>query len=177
MILVSAGFDGHSRDTLAGMSLVEDDYAQMVSSLLGVQSRMLLCAGRRLPPVGAVGESVLSVLRDLIERLSSLQATMQERRRRMSCVSSSSKFQKLHGLYGQAVQLAAVPVAKVVLKSAVVPNPVWRGHPWRCFRGRFEAATGLSQVTSSRCTPRRQADWSRLCQSAIADCGADAQPG
>ena len=66
VILVSAGFDGHSRDTLAGMSLVEDDYAQMVSSLLGVQSRMLLVLEGGYHQ-SALSASVLSVLRVLID--------------------------------------------------------------------------------------------------------------
>lgn len=66
VILVSAGFDGHSRDTLAGMSLVEDDYAAMVSSLLSVQSRLLLVleGGYHL---AALSASVLGVLRVLID--------------------------------------------------------------------------------------------------------------
>ena len=34
IILVSAGFDAHARDPLAGMSLVEEDYANMVRTLL-----------------------------------------------------------------------------------------------------------------------------------------------
>lgn len=66
LILVSAGFDGHSRDSLAGMALMEDDYAAMVSQLLSVQSRLLLVleGGYHREALAA---SVLAVLRVLID--------------------------------------------------------------------------------------------------------------
>ncbi len=66
MILVSAGFDGHAQDSLAGMGLVEEDYAQMVSSLLAVQPRLLLVLEGGYN-TKALAASVLSVLRVLID--------------------------------------------------------------------------------------------------------------
>jgi acetoin utilization deacetylase AcuC-like enzyme len=66
VILVSAGFDGHAQDSLAGMGLVEDDYAAMVSSLLAVQSRLLLVLEGGYH-TSALPASVLAVLRVLID--------------------------------------------------------------------------------------------------------------
>lgn len=66
VILVSAGFDGHAQDTLAGMSLVEDDYAAMVASLLTVQARLLLVLEGGYQP-SALAASVLAVLRVLTD--------------------------------------------------------------------------------------------------------------
>lgn len=65
IILVSAGFDAHARDPLAGMSLVEEDYANMVRTLLSVQPRLALIleGGYHLE---ALAQSVLSTLRVLI---------------------------------------------------------------------------------------------------------------
>ena len=66
VILVSAGFDGHAQDSLAGMGLVEDDYAAMVASLLAVQSRLLLVLEGGYH-TSALPASVLAVLRVLID--------------------------------------------------------------------------------------------------------------
>ena len=66
MILVSAGFDGHAQDSLAGMGLVEEDYAHMVSSLLAVQARLLLVLEGGYN-TKALAASVLAVLRVLID--------------------------------------------------------------------------------------------------------------
>jgi len=66
VILVSAGFDGHAQDALAGMGLVEDDYAAMVASLLSVQARLLLVLEGGYH-AAALSASVLSVLRVLID--------------------------------------------------------------------------------------------------------------
>lgn len=65
IILVSAGFDAHARDPLAGMSLVEEDYANMVRTLLSVQPRLALIleGGYHLD---ALAQSVISTLRVLI---------------------------------------------------------------------------------------------------------------
>lgn len=65
IILVSAGFDAHARDPLAGMSLVEEDYANMVRTLLAVQPRLALIleGGYHLE---ALAGSVLSTLRVLL---------------------------------------------------------------------------------------------------------------
>lgn len=64
IILVSAGFDAHARDPLAGMSLVESDYAHMVETLLAVQPRLALIleGGYHLD---ALAQSVLAALRAL----------------------------------------------------------------------------------------------------------------
>jgi acetoin utilization deacetylase AcuC-like enzyme len=66
LILVSAGFDTHARDPLAGMSLVEDDYAEMVRMLLDVQPKtaLVLEGGYNLE---ALASSVLATLRVLVE--------------------------------------------------------------------------------------------------------------
>jgi acetoin utilization deacetylase AcuC-like enzyme len=66
LLLVSAGFDTHARDPLAGMSLVEDDYAELVRMLLSVQPRtaLVLEGGYNLE---ALSSSVLATLRVLVE--------------------------------------------------------------------------------------------------------------
>jgi acetoin utilization deacetylase AcuC-like enzyme len=66
LILVSAGFDAHARDPLAGMNLVEQDYARMTHQLLSVQPRLVavLEGGYQLE---ALGQSVVSVLRVLVD--------------------------------------------------------------------------------------------------------------
>jgi acetoin utilization deacetylase AcuC-like enzyme len=66
LILVSAGFDAHARDPLAGMALQEDDYAQLVHRLLQVQPRLVavLEGGYHLEALAA---SVVAVLRVLID--------------------------------------------------------------------------------------------------------------
>ena len=66
LILVSAGFDGHARDPLAGMALHEDDYAQLVHLMLQVQPRLVavLEGGYNLDALAA---SVLAVLRVLVD--------------------------------------------------------------------------------------------------------------
>ena len=66
LILVSAGFDGHARDPLAGMALHEDDYAQLVHLMLQVQPRLcaVLEGGYNL---SALSACVLAVLRVLID--------------------------------------------------------------------------------------------------------------
>jgi acetoin utilization deacetylase AcuC-like enzyme len=66
LILVSAGFDAHARDPLAGMALHEDDYAQLVHQLLQVQPRLVavLEGGYHLEALAA---SVLAVLRVLVD--------------------------------------------------------------------------------------------------------------
>lgn len=66
LILVSAGFDGHAKDSLAGMALCEDDYAQMVSSLLSVTSRVLLVLEGGYHKE-ALSASVLAILRVLVD--------------------------------------------------------------------------------------------------------------
>ncbi len=64
VILVSAGFDAHARDPLAGMSLLEADYAHMVVALLSVQPRLglILEGGYHLD---ALAQCVVSTLRVL----------------------------------------------------------------------------------------------------------------
>jgi acetoin utilization deacetylase AcuC-like enzyme len=66
LLLVSAGFDTHARDPLAGMSLVEDDYAELIRMLLSVQPRtaLVLEGGYNLD---ALASSVLASLRVLVE--------------------------------------------------------------------------------------------------------------
>ena len=66
LILVSAGFDGHARDPLAGMALHEDDYAQLVHLMLQVQPRLcaVLEGGYNLQALPAC---VLAVLRVLVD--------------------------------------------------------------------------------------------------------------
>lgn len=66
LVLVSAGFDAHARDPLAGMSLVEADYAELTHLLLSVQPRLglVLEGGYHLD---ALASSVLAVLRVLID--------------------------------------------------------------------------------------------------------------
>lgn len=70
LLLVSAGFDTHARDPLAGMSLVEDDYADLVRMLRDVQPRMALIleGGYNLE---ALAHSVIAALRVLVETPSS----------------------------------------------------------------------------------------------------------
>ena len=65
VILVSAGFDGHARDPLAGMSLVEEDYARMVRILLSVQPRVAMILEGGYHPDALAG-SVMSTLRVLL---------------------------------------------------------------------------------------------------------------
>ncbi|MDW8281439.1 MAG: histone deacetylase [Myxococcales bacterium] len=64
LILVSAGFDGHRRDPLAGMALTEQGYADLTAMLLGVQPRlgMLLEGGYHLESLAASVVAVLEVL-------------------------------------------------------------------------------------------------------------------
>src|SRR6185369_4279092 len=66
LILLSAGFDAHARDPLAGMALHEDDYAQLTHQLLQVQPRLVaaLEGGYHLDALAA---SVLAVLRVLVD--------------------------------------------------------------------------------------------------------------
>ena len=66
LILVSAGFDAHARDPLAGMNLVEQDYARMIHALLAVQPRLcaVLEGGYHLE---SLGQSVVAVLRVLLD--------------------------------------------------------------------------------------------------------------
>jgi acetoin utilization deacetylase AcuC-like enzyme len=66
LILVSAGFDAHARDPLAGMALHEDDYAQLIHRLLAVQPRLVavLEGGYHLE---SLAQSVVAVLRVLID--------------------------------------------------------------------------------------------------------------
>lgn len=66
LILVSAGFDTHARDPLAGMSLVEDDYAVLIRMMLDVQPRlaMVLEGGYSLE---ALSQSVMVALQTLVE--------------------------------------------------------------------------------------------------------------
>lgn len=64
LVLVSAGFDGHARDPLAGMHLVESDYAWFCESLLAVQPRLALIleGGYHLDALAASVEAVVRVL-------------------------------------------------------------------------------------------------------------------
>jgi acetoin utilization deacetylase AcuC-like enzyme len=66
LILISAGFDAHARDPLAGMALVEEDYAQLTHMLLQVQPRVcaVLEGGYQLD---ALASSVVAMLRVLID--------------------------------------------------------------------------------------------------------------
>ncbi len=66
LILLSAGFDAHARDPLAGMALHEDDYAFLTHQLLQVQPRLVaaLEGGYHLEALAA---SVLAVLRVLVD--------------------------------------------------------------------------------------------------------------
>jgi acetoin utilization deacetylase AcuC-like enzyme len=66
LILVSAGFDAHARDPLAGMNLVEQDYARMIHALLLVQPRLVavLEGGYHLESLGQSAVAVLRVLLD-----------------------------------------------------------------------------------------------------------------
>lgn len=66
LILVSAGFDAHARDPLAGMNLVEQDYARMTHQLLSIQPRLVavLEGGYQLE---ALGQSAVAVLRVLVD--------------------------------------------------------------------------------------------------------------
>jgi acetoin utilization deacetylase AcuC-like enzyme len=66
LILVSAGFDTHARDPLAGMSLVEDDYVELTRLLLSVQPRLgfVLEGGYHLE---ALAQSVVAVLHTLVD--------------------------------------------------------------------------------------------------------------
>ncbi len=65
LILVSAGFDTHARDPLAGMSLLENDYVDLMQMLLYTQPRLALVleGGYNLE---ALSQSVLAVLELLV---------------------------------------------------------------------------------------------------------------
>lgn len=65
LILVSAGFDGHARDPLAGMALREQDYADLVAQLLHVQPRLLLVLEGGYGLEG-LSQSVVTVLTTLL---------------------------------------------------------------------------------------------------------------
>jgi acetoin utilization deacetylase AcuC-like enzyme len=71
LILVSAGFDAHRDDPLAGLTLVEDDYAWITAQLLGVAHAH--CEGRLVAfleggyDLHALGRSVAAMLRGLVD--------------------------------------------------------------------------------------------------------------
>jgi acetoin utilization deacetylase AcuC-like enzyme len=71
LILVSAGFDAHEADPLAGMALVEDDFAWVTGELLGLATRhsggrIVSCLeGGYDPP--ALARSTVAHLRALAE--------------------------------------------------------------------------------------------------------------
>jgi acetoin utilization deacetylase AcuC-like enzyme len=70
LILVSAGFDAHREDPLAGLALVEDDYAWVTRELVDVAARH--AEGRIVSTLeggyalSALGRSVVAHLRELI---------------------------------------------------------------------------------------------------------------
>lgn len=65
LILVSAGFDAHHRDPLAGMALSEDGFAELTRMLLSVQPRLaaVLEGGYNLD---ALGKSVVAMMETLL---------------------------------------------------------------------------------------------------------------
>ena len=64
ILIISAGFDAHRRDPLAGINLEKEDYAYMTGQCLKVQSKILfgLEGGYDLRALGECSVSVLSEL-------------------------------------------------------------------------------------------------------------------
>jgi acetoin utilization deacetylase AcuC-like enzyme len=70
IIYVSAGFDAHREDPLAGLKLVESDYAWVTRELLGVAARhangRIVSALEGGYALSALGRSVAEHVRELI---------------------------------------------------------------------------------------------------------------
>jgi acetoin utilization deacetylase AcuC-like enzyme len=70
LILISAGFDAHREDPLAGLAFVEDDYAWVTRQLVDVAERH--AKGRIVSTLeggyalSALGRSVVAHLRELV---------------------------------------------------------------------------------------------------------------
>jgi acetoin utilization deacetylase AcuC-like enzyme len=70
LILISAGFDAHREDPLAGLAFVEDDYAWVTRELAGVARRH--ADGRIVSSLeggyalSALGRSVVAHVRELV---------------------------------------------------------------------------------------------------------------
>ena len=66
MIIISAGFDAHISDPLAGMNLISDDFGKMTEMMIEIQPKVLfgLEGGYNL---NALAESVEVVIEKIIQ--------------------------------------------------------------------------------------------------------------
>ena len=65
ILIISAGFDAHRRDPLAGINLEKEDYAYMAGQCLKIQSNILLGLEGGYD-LRALGECAVSVVNELV---------------------------------------------------------------------------------------------------------------